>query len=110
LSSTKPVAVAAAKCLASNGSDPGRFAFHKLIVSALRDASHALKAEKDRRQAAVLIAALVEQFPDWLMAAAGDLEESARPGVAMAAAQVLNREPRLTERARDFLSDWGGQG
>jgi hypothetical protein len=89
--------------------DPGRFALHKLIVSTLRDPAHALKAEKDRRQAAALIAALAEQFPEWLTAAADEVEESARPRVAMAATQVISRVPRLTERARDFLADWAGQ-
>jgi hypothetical protein len=89
--------------------DAGRFALHKLIVSTLRDSSHALKAEKDRRQAAVLIDALMERFPDWLTTAAGELEQSARPRVATAAGLILERVPRLTERARDFLADLGAQ-
>lgn len=87
--------------------DPARFALHKLIVSTLRDPSNALKADKDRRQASVLIDALTEKFPDWLTTAANDLEKSARPRVAMAAAQALNLAPDLSERARDFLADLG---
>ncbi|MFP3567159.1 GSU2403 family nucleotidyltransferase fold protein [Paraburkholderia sp. SIMBA_030] len=89
--------------------DPARFALHKLIVSTLRDPSRALKADKDRRQAAVLVDALTDKFPDWLTTAANDLEESARPRVAMAATRVLNLAPSLSERARDFLADLGAR-
>ncbi|CAB3641482.1 hypothetical protein R8871_00323 [Paraburkholderia graminis C4D1M] len=87
--------------------DPARFALHKLVVSTLRDPSRALKADKDRRQAAVLIDALAEKFPDWLTTAADELEENARPRVGTAAAQALNLAPGLSERARDFLADLG---
>jgi hypothetical protein len=89
--------------------DPARFALHKLIVSTLRTPSHALKAEKDRRQATVLIDALTEKFPEWLTAATEELEESARPRVAMAATRALNLARGLSERARDFLGDLGGE-
>jgi len=89
--------------------DPARFALHKLIVSTLRDPSRALKADKDRRQAAVLIDALAEKFPDWLTTAADELEENARTRVATAATQALNLAPGLSERARDFLADLGAQ-
>jgi hypothetical protein len=89
--------------------DPARFALHKLIVSTLRDPSRALKADKDRRQAAVLIDALAEKFPDWLTTAADELEENARTRVAAAATQALNLAPGLSERARDFLADLGAQ-
>ena len=85
--------------------DPARFALHKLIVSTLRDPSRALKADKDRRQAAVLIDALTEKFPDWLTGAADELEESARPRVASAAAQAAILVPALSERSRDFLAE-----
>jgi hypothetical protein len=85
--------------------DPARFALHKLIVSTLRTASFALKADKDRRQAAVLIDALMEKFPEWLTAAADELEDDARPRVATAANRTLNLTLDLSERAQDFLSD-----
>ena len=85
--------------------DPARFALHKLIVSTLRDPSRALKADKDRRQAATLINALMEKFPDWLIAAADELEASARPRVAAAAAQTAILVPGLSERGRDFLAE-----
>lgn len=89
--------------------DPARFALHKLIVSTLRDPSRALKADKDRRQATVLIDALMERFPDWLQTAASELEEGARPKVAKAAAVALRLDSGLSERARDFLADLDDQ-
>jgi hypothetical protein len=85
--------------------DPARFALHKLIVSTLRDASRAAKADKDRRQACVLIDALMEKFPDWLTIAADELEEGARPKVARASALALRLSQDLSERTRDFLGD-----
>jgi hypothetical protein len=85
--------------------DPARFALHKLIVSTLRTASFAPKADKDRRQAAVLIDALMEKFPEWLTAAADELEDDARPRVATAANRTLNLTLDLSERAQDFLAD-----
>ncbi|MEX3931170.1 GSU2403 family nucleotidyltransferase fold protein [Paraburkholderia phymatum] len=85
--------------------DPARFALHKLVVSTLRDPSRALKAEKDQRQAATLIDALTERFPDWLTIAANELEKAARTRVRAAAAQTLTLVPNLSERARDFLAD-----
>ncbi|RFU44663.1 GSU2403 family nucleotidyltransferase fold protein [Paraburkholderia sp. DHOC27] len=89
--------------------DPARFALHKLIVSTLRTASHALKADKDRRQAAVLIDALLEKFPEWLTAAVDALEARARPRVATAAGRTLNLTLGLSERAQDFLADLAAQ-
>lgn len=85
--------------------DPARFALHKLIVSTLRDPSWALSADKDRWQAAVLIDALSEKFPDWLTTAATELEKSVLPRVGLAAVQTLKLAPDLPERARDFLAD-----
>jgi hypothetical protein len=41
---------------------PERYAVHKLVVSQLRDKTSS-KSEKDLRQAATLIEALVERFP-----------------------------------------------
>ena len=43
---------------------PERFALHKLIVAARRRGDLALKAEKDRLQAAFLIEALADDRPD----------------------------------------------
>jgi hypothetical protein len=87
--------------------DPARFALHKLIVSTLRDPSRAHKSDKDRRQAMVLIEALMEKFPDWLTTAVVDLDESARRRIALAATQAMSLVPNSSERARDFLDDLG---
>lgn len=43
---------------------PERFAIHKLIVAARREARDKIKAEKDRRQARFLVEALAEDRPD----------------------------------------------
>jgi hypothetical protein len=88
--------------------DPARFALHKLIVSTLRTPVLAAKADKDRRQAAVLIDALMEKFPDSLEVAAEHIETKARARVAKAAAQALNFEIGLSERAQDFLAGLAG--
>jgi hypothetical protein len=85
--------------------DPARFALHKLVVSTLRGPAFAAKAGKDRRQAVVLIDALMERYPDWLEAAAEKIEKKARPRVATAAALAVKFELDLSERARDFLVD-----
>jgi hypothetical protein len=85
--------------------DPARFAIHKLIVSTLRDPSSAPKADKDRRQAVVLIDALMEKFPDWLTTAVGELDKSARPRVTLAASLAMNLVSNSSERARDFLAE-----
>jgi len=88
--------------------DPARFALHKLIVSTLRTPVLAAKADKDRRQATVLIDALMEKFPDSLDVAAERIENKARPRVAQAAAQALNFQLGLSERAQDFLAGLAG--
>ena len=51
---------------------PERFAIHKLIVADRRRAEDRLKSQKDRQQAAFLIAALVEDRPDDLAEAYED--------------------------------------
>ncbi|MBT2303901.1 hypothetical protein J7E70_26005 [Variovorax paradoxus] len=85
--------------------EPARFALHKLIVSTLREPSRAIKADKDRRQAAALIDALTERFPEWLTSAVQQLEDDARPQLGVAAARTIELVPGLTDRARDFLSE-----
>lgn len=89
--------------------DPARFALHKLIVSTLRDPSRALEADKDCRQATVLIDALMEKSPAWLTEACEDLEASARPRIALAAEQARNLVPGMSERTRDFLAELAGR-
>jgi hypothetical protein len=52
---------------------PARFALHKLLVSTLRPAVFATKAEKDRQQAMQLFAALVDSAPDDVTTSWADL-------------------------------------
>jgi hypothetical protein len=53
---------------------PARFALHKLMVSTLRPAVFATKADKDRQQAMQLLHALVDNAPDDIAAAWTDLQ------------------------------------
>jgi len=85
--------------------EPARFALHKLIISTLYGPSFVLRADIDRTQGALLIDALMEKFPDWLSAAAGDLEKRAIRRVATAAARALQLPIDMSERARDYLTD-----
>jgi hypothetical protein len=55
---------------------PERFAVHKLVVSQLRSTASA-KLEKDLRQAATLIEALADRFPNAVQDALGGLPKSA---------------------------------
>ncbi len=55
--------------------DPARFALHKLMVSTLRPAAFATKADKDRTQALLVLAALVDVAPDDITRAWADLVE-----------------------------------
>lgn len=66
---------------------PERFAVHKLVVSQLR-VGHDAKSEKDRYQAAVVVAALAEGHPGALDSAIDDLPAGARRYLAAAIAQV----------------------
>ena len=68
---------------------PERFAIHKLIVADRRRAEDRLKSQKDRQQAAFLIAALAEDRPDDLAEAYED---------------ALSRGPRWRERLEASLS------
>jgi hypothetical protein len=68
---------------------PERYAVHKLIVSQLRSSTN-VKAEKDLKQAATLIVALVERFP-------GAVEE-ALEAVPKSAARALGRALIALER------------
>ncbi|MCG7629314.1 hypothetical protein MHM88_16000 [Epibacterium sp. MM17-32] len=76
---------------------PERFAIHKLIVAERRTAADALKAEKDRRQAAFLIAALAEDRPDELHGAYADALERGPKWRARIAAS-LDRMPQTKAR------------
>ncbi len=81
---------------------PERFAAHKLIVSQLRSTASA-KPEKDLRQAATLIEALAERFPDAVSEALGALPRSAIR-YAVRAAKALERHlPPSAESAWEEL-------
>ena len=67
---------------------PERFAIHKLIVAARREARDRVKAEKDRRQARFLIVALLEDRPD-------DLQDAYQ--------DAMSRGPRWQERIATTL-------
>jgi hypothetical protein len=91
---------------------PERYAVHKLIVSQLR-AKTSSKPEKDLRQAATLIEALVERFPGAIEDALGAVPNSATryiaranealkqhlPDSAAAAWDALRASPNITGRA-----------
>lgn len=68
---------------------PERFAIHKLIVAARREARDRIKAEKDRRQARFLIEALAEDRPD-------DLHDAYQ--------DALSRGPKWQERIATTLA------
>jgi len=76
--------------------DPARFALHKLIVAANRDAGAQAKARKDIFQAAALIAILAEDRPDDLARAAASLREypAAYLSLARKGARLLDDETR----------------
>ena len=67
---------------------PERFAIHKLIVAARREARDRIKAEKDRRQARFLIEALAEDRPD-------DLHDAYK--------DALSRGPKWKDRITNTL-------
>lgn len=77
---------------------PERFAIHKLIVAdRRRDGPDALKAEKDRRQAAFLIEALAEDRPEDLAEALEDAR-AAGPKWRERIDRTLTRMPATAER------------
>ncbi len=82
---------------------PERFAIHKLIVADRRRGDLALKAEKDRLQAAFLIAALAEDRPDDLAEAYSDaLAEG--PKWRERIERTLDRMPETRERIESAVN------
>jgi hypothetical protein len=83
---------------------PQRFALHKLLVSQLRGGA---KGEKDRFQAAVLLAAIGESQSGAIAAAFGDLPRSARQAVRKALRLVksplVDDHPRAWEECAELL-------
>ena len=84
-----------------------RFAWHKMLVSQLREASSEKKA-KDIQQAAVLFAVLSEDSPDELTAAFHELPLTAKTKTRAGARQVLSLlldspHERATELLKGFV-------
>jgi hypothetical protein len=84
---------------------PPRFALHKLLVSQLRGGA---KAEKDRFQAAVLLAAIGETQSGAIADAFGELPRSARAAVRKALRlvepQLADNHPRAWEECAELLA------
>jgi hypothetical protein len=81
---------------------PERYAIHKLIVSQLRHKSSS-KPEKDLRQAAVLIEALVERYPGAIEDAISAVPKSAMRHVARAIKALEQHLPPTAVSAWDIL-------
>ena len=81
---------------------PERYAIHKLIVSQLRNKASS-KPEKDLRQAAVLIEALVERYPGAIEDAASAVPKSAARHMARAIKALGQHLPTTAESAWETL-------
>jgi hypothetical protein len=84
--------------------DPARFALHKMIVSTLRVPTSAMKADKDLKQAAILIEALLDKFPDSVDTAVAALSVAATKRVAQGAARIIDIAGPFPDRTMDFLT------
>jgi hypothetical protein len=81
---------------------PERYAVHKLIVAQMRGKTSA-KPEKDLRQAATLIEALVERFPGAVEDALAAAPRSAMRLVRQAREALERHLPRSAEAAWEAL-------
>jgi len=81
---------------------PERYAIHKLIVSQLRHKTSS-KPEKDLRQAAVLIEALVERYPGAIEDAASAVQKSAARHLTRAIKALEQHLPATAASAWDIL-------
>src|ERR1700722_7514710 len=81
---------------------PERYAIHKLIVSQLRNKTSS-KPEKDLRQAAALIEALVERYPGAIEDAASAVPKSAVRHIARAIKALEQHLPTTAASAWDTL-------
>jgi len=86
---------------------PERYAIHKLIVSQLR-AKTSAKPEKDLRQAATLIEALVERFPGAIEDALAAVPKSAARYIKRGVAALERHLPEGAEAAWEALGGRGG--
>jgi hypothetical protein len=81
---------------------PERYAIHKLVVSQLR-AKTSSKPEKDLRQAAILLEALVERFPGAVEDALAAVPRSALRHVKLAKQALKQHLPASAEAAWEAL-------
>ena len=81
---------------------PERYAIHKLVVSQLRSKSSS-KPEKDLRQAATLIEAVVERFPGAIEGALTAAPKSAVKQIRRAAVALARQLPASAEAAWEAL-------
>jgi hypothetical protein len=81
---------------------PERYAVHKLVVSQLR-AKTSSKAEKDLRQAATLIEALVERFPGAVEDALAAVPKTAARQIKRAVTALERHLPESAEAAWEAL-------
>jgi hypothetical protein len=81
---------------------PERYAIHKLIVSQLRTKTSS-KPEKDLRQAATLIEAVVDRFPGAIEEALDGVPRSAARHVAKAVKALRHHLPDSAEAAWEIL-------
>jgi hypothetical protein len=81
---------------------PERYAIHKLLVSQLRSKSSS-KPEKDLRQAATLIEAVVERFPGAIEGALTAAPKSAVKQIRRAAVALARHLPASAEAAWEAL-------
>ena len=88
---------------------PERYAIHKLIVSQLRSKSTS-KPEKDLRQAATLIEAIVDRFPGALQESLAVVPKSAMKHLARALNALKQHLPASAESAWEALLPFQARG
>ena len=88
---------------------PERYAIHKLIVSQLRSKSTS-KPEKDLRQAATLIEAIVDRFPGALQESLAVVPKNAMKHLARALNALKQHLPASAESAWEALLPFQARG
>jgi hypothetical protein len=84
---------------------PERYAVHKLMVSQLRSTT-SIKPEKDLKQAATLIEALVERFPGAVEEALAAVPKSASKQVKRGIVALKRHLPETAQAAWDALAQY----
>lgn len=81
---TEAVAIGKSQLIPVRVPEPGRFCWHKIAVSQLRQTAFAAKAEKDLAQAACIAACMAAERLDELLAAGREMPAAMRKKVAAA--------------------------